>query len=360
MADDVTLTVGGMVFGGWTDVEVATGIEAVSSSFRIGVTERWPGHPDRWVIQAGAPAVVAIGGEPVITGYIDKLDAELDSESHHITVSGRSKSADLVDCAALNSPGSWKNRSLEAIANEIASPFGVTVTAEASTGAPFKSFALQQGETAWEAIERMLKQRALLGITDARGNIRLVTPKPGAASVTISEGREIRSLSATHDVSERFSKIVVKGQAAGDDHANGKAVAGPKGEASDPAIGRYRPLIVMAEDQVTLTSLAVRAKFEVNVRAARAQSAVVTLDGWRQPGGKLWAAMQLANLDAPSGWIKDVMMVASVTYRLDEKGKRTEIKYGRPEAYAQVPVPNDAKASSITKQGDSAHLGRAR
>jgi prophage tail gpP-like protein len=310
------------------------------------------------VIDAGAPAVVAIGGEPVITGYIDKLDSDISDQGHSITFSGRSKSADLVDCAALNSPGSWKNRSLQAIASEIAAPFGIRIIAEASTGAPFKSFALQQGETAWEAIERMLKQRALLGITDAQGNVRLVTPKPGAASLTITEGREIRAMSATHDVSERFSKYVVKGQAAGDNHAHGKTVAGPKAQASDPAVGRYRPLIVIAEDQVNAASLAVRAQFEASVRAARAQSAQVTLQDWRQPGGKLWAAMELVTLVAPSGWIDHAMMAVSVIYRVDGKGKRVEIKYGRPEA--QVPVPKDAKASSITKQGDAARLGRVK
>ena len=351
MSDDVTLTINGMIFAGWTEVEVITGIDAVASTFSVGVTERWPDHPERWVIDAGAPVVVAIGGEPLITGYVDELSSDISGDSHSITVSGRSKTADLVDCSALNKPGSWSNRSLEAIAQEIATPFGVTLSVEAATGAPFKKFALQQGESAWEAIERMLKQRGLLGITNAAGNLRLVSPKPGAAGETITQGREPMAIRGRHDVSERFSRYIAKGQAAGDDQANGDVVAGPKGEASDPGVGRYRPLIVMAEDQATTASLETRAKWEATVRAAKAQDAVVKLPNWRRSSGALWTPMQLVNLDAPSAWINDSMMVVSTAFRIDDSGKSVELTLARPEAYSQLPIPADAKASSLGEGG---------
>lgn len=358
MPDDVTLTIGGMIYGGWTSIELAMGIDAVAPSFKIGITERWPNHPERWVIDAGAPAVVAIGGETMITGYIDSLESDLVADQHNISISGRSKTADLIDCSAINTPGSWKNLKLEAIAAEIAAPFGITVTADASTGAPFKAFALQQGETAWDAIERMLKQRGLLGITDVKGNLHLVSPKPGPPAFTITQGREPIEISGSHDVSDRFSRYIAKGQAAGDDHANGAVTTGPRGEASDPGVRRYRPLIVMAEEQASTASLRTRAAWEASVRAAKAQSAVVTLPGWRQPGGLLWQPMQLAHLTAPSAWMDDALMIVSATFRLDEGGRKTELKFGRAEAYTQLPISEDARASSIIKQHDSSKVHR--
>ena len=281
----------------------------------------------------------------------------MDGESHGITVAGRSRSADLVDCAALNTPGSWTGQSLETIAAAIAAPFGITVSAETSTAPVFPRFALQAGESAWEAIGRMLQQRGLIGITGADGNVRIVSPSPGAATIALTQGREPMRIAGSHDVSERFSRYIAKGQSAGDDHANGAAVAGPKGEASDPAVGRYRPLVVMAEDQATPASLEARAAWEASVRAAKAQTASVTLGGWRQPGGALWAPMQLVRLAAPAIWIDDALMVVSATFRLDERGRSTTLSLGRPEAYTRMPIPANAKPSSIVRQRDAARVG---
>lgn len=357
MADDVMLTVGGRKYGGWTDIEIAVGIDAVASSFRIGLTERWPGHSERWVIDAGSPAVVSIGGEPVITGYIDRLESWLSKDLHNVTITGRSKAADLVDCSAVNQPGSWLNRSLESIAADIAQPFGITIIAEAPTAPPLKRFALQQGESAWDAIARMLKQRGLIGVSRADGSVALVSPKPGAAAITLAEGRDLLEIRGEHDVSDRFSRYIAKGQASGDDQASGAVVAGPKGEASDPGAGRYRPLIVIAEDQASAASLAKRAEWEATVRAAKAQEATVVVNGWRQQGGALWTPMQLVRLRAPSAWIDDSVMAVSVIYRDDNHGQVAELRVGRPEAYTQLAIPEDAKPSSIIKQAPVAILG---
>lgn len=360
MSDDaVKLTIGGLMFGGWTEVEIASGIDSVAASFRLGITERWPGHPDRWVIDAGAPAVVSIGGEPLITGYVDRIASDLAKGQHSISAEGRSKTGDLVDCSAVASPGSWSNRSLEAIAGELAAPFGITVTAEADTAPVFAKFALQQGETVWEAIERMLRQRGLLGYTDTAGNVRIFTPKPGSASVTLTEGVDVKTVSGHHDVSDRFSVYIAKGQAAGNDQASGATVAGPKAQASDTAVTRYRPLIVMAEDQASPASLTKRANWEAITRAARAQQVTVEYAGWRRPDGALWQPAQLVRLIAPSSWIDATLMIVSVTFHLfKQRGRVVELKLARPEAYTQLPVPEGAEASSIIKQRPTAKLSR--
>src|ERR1700741_3613493 len=98
--EPVTLKMGGRLYGGWKQISIEIDLDAGASTFELGVTERWPGQPDRWLLEAGAAAEVAIGGETVVTGYIDELGSVLEDESRQVTIRGRSKCGDLVDCSA--------------------------------------------------------------------------------------------------------------------------------------------------------------------------------------------------------------------------------------------------------------------
>jgi prophage tail gpP-like protein len=348
MTDAVTLTVGGEIHGGWKTVLIDSGIDTLAAQFTVSLADRWPGKPERFALKAGAEAIVKIGADVVISGFIDRLDTSLDANTHPISISGRSRAADLIDCSAVATPGSWRGRKLEEIAAELAKPFGITVTGEVATGAPFKVFALQQGETVFAAIERMLKMRGLLAVSGVDGNVRIVSPDAGKAqAVKLREGRELLNFSASHDVSDRFSDYLVKGQAAGDDNANGKAVAHIKGDARDPGVTRHRPLLIVAEEQGDIATLRKRAAWEATVRAAKAQTVSVEINGWRRPDGKLWAGLDRVDLDAPSALIGGVLLVADVRFELDDRGRRTTLSLARPEAYSQLAIPEEAEASKI-------------
>ena len=323
---------------------ISLGIEHVASSFRLALTERWPGQPQRQMPRAGAKASVAIGSEVVITGYIDQLDATLEGETHTIGVEGRSLAADLIDCSPALTPSSWVNRKLEDIASAIAAPIGVTIVADVDTGPAFARFAIEPGESCWDAISRMLKQRALVAVSHADGSVHVVSPKPGPVRATIREGVAPMKLHGRHDVGDRFSSYTAIGQASGNDQHNGAAVAGPKGEASDPAVSRHRPLVVMAEDQASPASLQARASWEAMVRAARSQSLNLTLPAWRAPDAGLWALIDAVAAEAPSAWIADTMMVTELRFMVDEQGKRSEIGLRRPEAYTPAPPSADPSA----------------
>lgn len=358
--DTVELKLGGSLFGGWTDISIQMDLDAGAASFSLGVTKKDPSRDEDWSIEADSECEVTIGGETVISGYVDKLESDLDGGSHSITVTGRSKSADLIDCSAVNSPGSWRGKKLEDIATELAKPFGIKVKAETDTGGVIKLFAIQQGETAWEAIGRLSQHRGVLPIPNVDGSVRIVSAKPTGGTVSITQGKEPLSISGSHDVTERFSQYIVKGQSAGDDEVNGKEAAQPKAEAKDPAVKRYRPLVIVAEEQADLKSLKKRAEWEATVRAAKAQSADIVMTGWRRADGKLWELMNGVNLDAPAAWISDSMMVAGIEFALGEQGRIAKLHLVRPESYSQLPVPEEAEASKIKGKGKSKDKDKAK
>ncbi len=350
MADAVTLTIGAERHEGWTAVDVTRAIDTMCGSFRLELADRWADRRERFKLEAGADCSIQVAGQTLITGFIDTLSPSLDGAAHPISVAGRDRTADLVDCSALATPGSWRDASIEDIAAELAKPFGITVTANVATGPKLRRFAIQQGETIQAAIERLCRFAGLLAVSTATGSLALIVPAAGPPVVTLTEGINILSAAATHDVSGRFSRYVVKGQAAGDDHANGRTVSQPRGEATDPAVTRYRPLLVIGEEQTTISNAAVRARWEASTRAGRAQSAIVTVQGWRDDAGALFAPNTSVMLDAPALFMHGRMLIQAVSFRLDDRGTVAELTVTPPEAWSQLAIPEVAEASRLNRR----------
>lgn len=336
-ADVVTLKVAGQLFEGWTTVSVQKGIRNPAGAFSLSYAERADAQGAPLRIRTGEACEVLIGGETVITGWIDAATPEFDASSRGLKVEGRDRAADLVDCAALNTPGSWSNRTLAQIAGDLVAPFGLTAAARTDVGAPFRKFSLQQGETVWEALERLARFRGLLAVPTPAGQIEFITPGQRRAGFSLRQGVELKAASAEHDGRDRFSSYVIKGQSSGDDETNGVGAAGPKAEVRDPAIKRYRPTLIVAEEQATLASLQARGGWEASVRAAAGQKVDLTVQGWRDPAGAIWQADLVVPVSAPWLGVDHDLLIADVAFSLDDSGSTTKLTCTPPDAYRPEP-----------------------
>jgi prophage tail gpP-like protein len=343
MADDVTLKVGGQLFEGWTDVQVSRTLDTPLGWFSLGFTERFPGHPERWLIQAGAEVVVSIGADLVLTGYVDTAEPFIGPSSHQIVVSGRDKTCDLVDCSVIHKPGSWTSRKLEQIASEVAKPFGVTVRALVGTGATFGRAALQQGERAFDLIERLAKERALIAVSNEAGELELRRPGKVKAGYRLVLGENIETIRFRNDVTDRYSQVTLKGHAIttpGEFLLDQVATTSqPTATAKDPGVTRYRPLLIVNADQTSGASLGDRARWEVTRRKGRAQTVTVEVADWRADG-ELFRVDRLVPVQAAMVGVDAELLVVGVTFtRSATRGKRTTLTLCPPEAYALVELP---------------------
>jgi prophage tail gpP-like protein len=344
-ADRVELKVAGRLFSSWKDVSVSRGIANPSGAFSLTYAERTNAGAPPEGIRPGMACEVLIGGETVINGFVDAPAPGFDSESRTLSVTGRDRTADLVDCSAMNSPGVWRGRTMAQIATDLIAPFGLAVEVRADAGAPFKAFAIQQGETVWEAIERLARFRGLLAVATPAGGVAFIRPGQRRAAFSLRQGVNLKAGQAEHDHSQRFSRYVVKGQSAGDDDVNGAAAAGPSAEATDPAVKRHRPLMVIAEEQATLASLTARAGWEANLRAAEGERVALTVQGWRDPAGAIWSADLVVPVFSPWLDIDGDQLIADVTFQLDGQGGSTTVLSCAP-ADAYRPAPPSAEDSA--------------
>lgn len=340
--NECQLVIGDRVYAGWTSIDVERGIEQIAGRFRLEVTHRWPGADVPPGLREGLACTVKLGDDLVITGYIDEYEPDLTETSSSICVLGRDRTGDLVDCSAIHKTGAWANARLEKIVKDIAAPFGVGVILadDVDTGEVFKSFALEDGERAFDAIDRACRLRAVLCTSTPAGDLLLTTASDEETRVSLVEGINVKRIRAVHNWCDRFSKVIVKAQAPGDDHESGAEAAHLHATAEDAEINRYRPLIVLAEHHTSSKSLRERAQWEVAVRMGRGKRGYCTVAGWRTEddgqAGPLWQPNMLVRVISDRMNLDADMLIVSCHFRLAEDGKTTTLTFARPEAFELV------------------------
>jgi prophage tail gpP-like protein len=340
MAEKITLKVGGRIHEGWTSVEVNRSLETIAGSFSLGVTERYPGLQARFAIAPGMGCSLAIGGETVITGHIDDVEPSYDSGAHAIAFRGRDATGDLVDCSALvEGGGRWMGQGLETIAAAICKPFGIPVSVKASLGQPLREFHLQTGETAFEAIERMAKAYGVLPVSNGLGGLVFTRAGSGGAQSALTLGGNILKARGMFSHKDRFSRYIVLAQAAGDDYVDPSITVGGHGEATDPGVGRYRPLIIVADMPDLNANYQRRAQWEASVRAGRARKSSISVQGWRDDAGRLYRPNTMVKVDDDFTGIHDTLLISGVKLSLSNAGTVAELTVTRREAFDVIPLP---------------------
>jgi prophage tail gpP-like protein len=345
MNDIVKLTVNGLDYSGWKSVRIEAGLERIARSFELSVTDRWPGSDQVRRIVPGDLCEVRIGDDLVCTGYVDATPIDYDATSITIMIRGRSKTADLVDCSAENSPGQFKGLKVEGVAQHLAAPFGLVVVTETDTGPVITDHQIQQGETAFESLDRLAKLRQVLITDNAAGNVVLASPGSGGKAASALElGVNILSGSAGFDYSEVYSKYVVKGQKSGTDDDYGTGAAQSKGSASNTGITRHRVLVVRQSGQADANACKQRAQYEQQIRAAKAEEIRYRVAGWRQQNVSLWRPNQMVSIADGIMRAKPSLLISECIYTLDSSGMVTEL----------VVIPPDAFLTDPEKQGKAA------
>ncbi len=271
MSDVATLTVGGFAYEGWKSIRIARGMDAIANSFSLGVSERWASQQQAWPIREGDACVVSLGSTQVVTGYVDKRSLSFSATTHSVSVDGRDKTGDLVDCSALLDKWEFKNVDVLAFAKKICEPHNISVSLQAGLILPRpKKISVSPGDTAFDALEQACRLAGVLPMTDGNGGLLLTRTGSGRCSTELIQGQNVLSASAEFDASQRFYSYVVLGQHQGSDDHSGSAAARAKGTAFDTTVSRTsRKLLIRPEHSVTGESAKQRAQWGMGARVSR-------------------------------------------------------------------------------------------
>lgn len=325
-------------------MRIGLGMDQVCGTFEFEVSELWPGQPQPRQVQPGEPCEVKVNGVTLITGYVDEVRIEHDAQRHRVAVAGRDRTADLVDCSAVWPTGQWKGRDILQIARDLCAPFGIAVSADVDVGKPLQSFALVQGETVFEAIERLARIRALLLVSDGKGGLKLTRAGVAKVATALVLGQNVLAGRASLSFRDRYSKYTAKGQAVGDDFVNGRQVSQIAARAVDEGVSRHRPLLLLGENQDAAATLQQRVQWEANVRAARSTEVDITVQGWHHSAG-LWQPNTLVKVTDSLLRLDHELLIVGVALELNEKGTLATLSLTRPDAFTLLPIR--AQSSSV-------------
>lgn len=353
---DVSLRVNGKDFAGWTRVNISAGIDRIARSFDVEITRQWPtsnnlSDLDLPVIE-GDLVEVLIGTDKVMTGYVDATPLRYDASRVSAAITGRSKTEDLIDCSAPTQPGQFTNRSLSQIVTTLAQPFGVQVVSATSESNTLTSFQIDFGETVEEALNRLLGLEQVLAFDNADGALMLDTVGNEKATTALVLGENIADANSPRDFTDRFSEITVTGQRAGSDEDYGETTNTKiTATVNDASVKRFRPLIIKQCGNATIATCKARAQYEKAHREGQTLETTYTVIGWRQGDGRLWQPNQRVVVwDPIMGFNNSELIIAEVTWQLDDQGFTSRLRVG-PEA-AYMPEPKLAKKHRRKRNSD--------
>ena len=336
---DIILKLNQREYTGWQAIHINRGIEQLAGSFELGLTLDASKRRRIKVRPGDACMVSLIDGPRLITGHVDTIAQQFDDAAHNITISGRDQTGDLVDCSAIYHAGQWHGKTLYDIARDVCRPFGIVVVKEVKVDDVLANASINDSETALELLERLARQHGLLLTSDAAG--RLVITKSGqtrAAGALGINGVPLLSGSVDDSWLDRYSMYIGKGSHPDDGFFEPAQAAGPRAQVADRSIRRYRPLVLLAEDNATLGSLQKRIKWERSVRCGRGRRIVVTVQGW-QHAGRLWQPNQLTQIKESKLNVDGEFLIVSAHYTLDDGGTRTRLTLADPSAYDILKTP---------------------
>lgn len=366
----IHLVVNGMRYSGWKTACVTRGIESVSGSFELSISDRWQAGSDSWPIRQGDECKVTLDGETLITGYVDRRSVSYAAGEHSVSIAGRDRTGALVDCSAGVSPLSQKTVAelyggsvpvgyrevfnfeyqrinLLELCKRVALHFGIEVSRGhgADTRETLNHVAIDPGETAFNVIDRLCKRAGVLPVSDGKGGLVLMRPGNARCSTELVEGENILAASAEFDSSQRYGRYIVLGQHSGSDTWFG-AETSVRASAEDRGVRRdARVLIVRPEGSVSAAQAKRRAEWEATVRAARSASVFVTVQGWAQGDGTLWPVNAIVRVRSPHLGVDEDMLVSQADYEVGESGTTTRLTLRRPDSFKPEPTIRQTSAA---------------
>lgn len=336
------LVINGEGFVGWLDVTIEQSLNQVASTFQVSVTNPWQGVADVVQFVEGDAVVVKESGEDVITGYIDSVSINYSATDLTITIAGRSKTADLIDCSAIYSDGKgrFSGKNFLDIAKLLAEPFGIVVSVDDNTdiGEDFRRFAIQQGETVYDTLVRAARMRGVLLVTDGKGDLIITQAGNETADDSLIYGKNILSGSRTGRFEARFSQYIFKSQSQGEDGWDADSASAAISVTEDDEISRHRPIIIIAENQESGKALDNRAVWQKNVAKGRSKDIGYRVPGWRQSrSNQLWQPGLLVAVEDPIFKIASDLIITTCRFTLDNNEEEiTELSLTLPEAYTTL------------------------
>lgn len=337
----VTLKVGGQLYNHWTRVSVQRSILQAAGQFNLSYSGA------RNSIKPGTSFSLLLDKQQAMTGYIDSVQQRLTQTEHSCTAQGRDKTADLVDCSNHyhDAIGDLAELYIDELIEQFCAPYNIKLKLGHSISKGEKlSLGYNPGETAWTAIERACRQRALLAMSDGQGHLVLTRSGAEVHKAALVEGVNVLSAEFNQDYSDRYHRYLWLLQTSDAKQwvpDKSTVQESDKAELFDSEVRAPRTLISLLDNDAGDTFIGDQVVWEYNVRRGKSHSLTVEVAGFSALG-QLYEPNQLITCQLPSLAVKGQWLIVSTLQTYDERGSKTQLQLVPPSAFSLLPQAEQA------------------
>lgn len=362
------IEVNGVAYENFTTSTVRIALDSISGSFDFSaVSTEGRALP----FSNGDACKIIVDGSQVLNGYIEKISYSYSANEHSISISGRDKTADLIDSTTNGiklSPPLSLVQVIQAALDDIGAT-DISVSEETPTDDFNKAeekISASVAENAFEFCEKLARKRQVLLTRDGNGGINITQGSgvdSGAAVQnmidSIDDSNNIISGSISYDLTERFSRYIVKSQLnpvalnfAGVTPAK-EIVSQENKPVVDETMRAGRQLVIKAENSSSSEQAKLRAEWSANIRKARGRVYSCTVSGFTNSVGNVYAPNQLIQVSDEFCEINAKMLLNSVEFSFDiTAGSIASLEFVDSNAYTlELTEPKTEKlgASAVAK-----------
>jgi prophage tail gpP-like protein len=325
----ITISAGGGNYSAFLSVNVKAAFNEAARSFEFEVAAELGPSTTNAIFAVGTPVTITANGDLLLTGYVDTREPSFRAKFASISVTGRSKSGDLIDGSGEHETGQFEDKDPLEIGQEISKEYDPKWETDQQLK-KVEQYQLQPGETCFRCVEKLVLSQGMTITGTPEGNAKITKAGSKRMAGGLIEGVNILSGTAHHNGANRHSKIVVRGQRPfghGDDNLEIEA------QLEDGSVKRHRTIIIIQDDDTTKERAEKRAKNRKNRAKGNALKATISTQGFRDESGQLWEPGALVWTESPFLDIAQDMLIESVNYRQSDGGSIATLQLVDPAAY---------------------------
>ncbi len=363
------MEVDGIKYDGFVSASVSRSLENFSGIFNFSATNI-PGEP--FPIKIGATCKIVVDDEIIMDGFIEAINVSYDIDQHLIQISGRDKTADLVDSqiGGVNIEFTQPNVSFKSLVEKVLSILGIS-NIEFIQRDEIKDFgdgeieSASSGQTAFDFLETYARKRQIVLTTDGSGNIVARKSPEGTYSTILSSKKNskttILSASFKFDVSKRFNRYQV---ISSDNLSSYTDVKSKPAEKSanvqskiiiDDQIRKTRLYAFVPDQSCDETQATDQAKWEAAYRQSKSLVYNVTVQGFKPENDiNIWLPNNIVTILDDYAALYGQMLITGVIYNysVDEGSKTTLTCYVADAFTLEASDPSKSKS----KESSSAEV----
>lgn len=336
----ITIDIDGKNFEGFTEATVTRSIENFSGTFSFSAF----GSPNiPFPIKISQLCVIKIESIPVITGYVEKIDVNYDATpSHTIKISGRDKTADIIDSTLGTFHDLTPPFTVEQLIKKVLDYLNIKdikVISETQVEAIEKVIdTVSYGTGAFDHIESFIKTKQVLLTTDGYGNIVLTRASDKEMKTKLSLEKNIvaniLSAGISYDYTKRFYSYEASDSSSPVTPFFAKAITDPKqttnvnGLQYDTEIRHSRRYAFQPDSETENTDMKNRIIWELNFRKTQSKVYNVVVPEFKPQNDEgIWIPNRIVQINDDFAQLNTRWLISSVeyTYSLTD-GSKTALK----------------------------------